>query len=155
MSPPSPPRSSCPLAAALDLFGDRWTLLILRDLLLDGRSQFAELAAMEGIATNTLSERLQRLLDAALIVRRRDPADGRRWIYAPTPRAVALVPAMVEMILWGNNYTEGRAPPQVLAAAAVDKAALIAGAMAQAAARVPAGEAEAGSISAADAPDAP
>ena len=138
MSHPSSPRSSCPVAASLDLFGDRWTLLILRDLLLAGSSQFSELAAQEGIATNTLSERLQRLLDAGLIVRRRDPTDGRRWIYAPTTPAVELVPALVEMILWGDRHTAGRAPSWVVEAAAVDKASLIAAAMERAGQRVPA-----------------
>lgn len=127
MTQPSPTlRSNCPVAASLDLFGDRWTLLILRDLLFDGRSQFSELAANEGIATNTLSERLQRLLDASLIVRRRDPEDGRRWIYAPTPAALELVPALVELMLWGNRHTDGAAPAWVLEAAAIDKPGLVA-----------------------------
>lgn len=120
-----PPRSGCPVAASLDLFGDRWTLLILRDLLFDGRSQFSALAAQEGIATNVLADRLQRLLDVRLIVRRRDPADGRRWIYAPTPSAVELVPALVELMLWGSQHTDGRAPEWVMDAAAADKAGLV------------------------------
>lgn len=136
---PTPLRYACPVAASLDLFGDRWTLIILRDLLFDGRSQFSELAAQEGIATNTLSERLLRLLEADLIVRQRDPEDGRRWIYAPTKTAVELVPALVELMLWGSRHTQGAAPPWVLAAAAADKPALITQMTALASQRVLAG----------------
>src|SRR5680860_392458 len=62
-------RSSCPVAASLDVLGDRWTLVILRDLLIGGRSHFADFAADESIATNTLAERLQRLRDAGIIAR--------------------------------------------------------------------------------------
>ncbi len=123
---PSELRSDCPVAASLDLFGDRWTLLILRDLLLVGRSEFSEFASQEGIATNTLAERLHRLLEAGLIVRRRREDDGRRWTYSPTHAAVELIPAMVELMLWGTRHTDGNAPAWVLDAAASDKAALIA-----------------------------
>lgn len=131
-------RSDCPIAASLDLFGDRWTLLVLRDLLLVGHTQFSELASQEGIATNTLAERLHRLLEAGLIVRRRDPEDGRRWIYAPTASSVALVPALVEVMLWGAAHTPGRPPRGVLEAAVADKAAFIEGVIARASRRVPA-----------------
>ena len=118
-------RSSCPVAASLDLFGDRWTLLVLRDMLFVGRSRFAELGKDEGIATNILSERLQRLMDTGLIVRTRDPDDGRRWVYAPTHKAVDLVPALVELMLWGTRHTAGCAPDWVLRGAQADKAGLI------------------------------
>lgn len=112
-------------------------MLVLRDLLFDGRTQFSELAAQESIATNTLSERLQRLLDAGLIVRRRDPQDGRRWIYVPTHPAVELIPVLVEMMLWGTAHTAGCAPSWVVEAAAMDKAALIVEMKARAAQKVP------------------
>ncbi len=118
-------RSQCPIAASLDLLGDRWTLLILRDLLFVGNSEFSEFAAREGIATNTLSERLQRLLEAGLLVRHRHKDDGRRWTYSPTPAAVELIPVLVELMLWGTRHTKGNAPALVLDAATSDKAALI------------------------------
>lgn len=133
---PSALRSGCPVAASLDLFGDRWTLLVLRDLLFAGSSEFSEFAATEGIATNTLSERLQRLLEAGLIVRQRHKDDGRRWTYSPTHAAVELVPALLELMLWGTRRTEGNAPAWVLEAAASDKDALIARMTTMAKARV-------------------
>ena len=119
-------RSDCPVAASLDIFGDRWTLLILRDLLLGGATQFSELAANEGIATNTLSERLQRLLDTGMAVRRRDPEDGRRWVYAPTPKSVELVPVLFEIMLWGTRHTEGALPKAMMDAANADGAEFLA-----------------------------
>jgi DNA-binding HxlR family transcriptional regulator len=79
-------RSSCPITCSLDLIGDRWTLVIMRDLLLAGKTAFSELASVEGIATNVLSDRLTRLEQAGLIRRERDPADGRRRRYVPTRR---------------------------------------------------------------------
>lgn len=124
-SDPSTPRPRCPVAASLEIFGDRWTLLILRDVLFDGRTQFSELVAQESIATNILSDRLQRLLCSGLLVRSRSPEDGRRWIYAPTQAAVELVPTLVELMLWGTRHTDGRVPDWVLEAAQADKAGLI------------------------------
>ena len=119
-------RSDSPVAASVDIFGDRWTLLILRDLLVGDASQFSELGSRESIATNILSERLQRLLDTGLIVRRRDPADGRRWLYAPTTKAVELVPALIEIMLWGTRHTGGKLPKKLLKVAVADKAEFVA-----------------------------
>lgn len=137
MEPKAPLRSACPVAASLDLFGDRWTLLVLRDVLLDGRSRFSEFVADEGIATNTLSERLARLLSQGLLTRERDPQDGRKWIYAPTHAAVELVPVLVEIMIWGSRHTDGRGPDAVLEAVRADKAGFVAQATALAASRVP------------------
>lgn len=106
-------------------------------MLLGGRSKFSEFVADEGIATNTLTERLGRLQDAGLLVRQRDPDDGRRWIYAPTMAAVDLLPALLELMLWGTLHTSGSAPGPMLQAAAEDKEALLAELRAAAAARVP------------------
>jgi len=124
------------VAASLDVFGDRWTLLVLRDVLLDGRSRFSELVANEGIATNTLSERLARLMCHGLLSRERDPEDGRKWIYAPTRAAVELVPVLVEIMVWGSRHTDGQAPDAILAAVRSDKAGVIAQLTALAASRV-------------------
>jgi len=133
---PTALRSDCPVAASLDLFGDRWTLLILRDLLFAGSSEFSEFASQEKIATNILSERLHRLLEAGLMVRRRHDDDGRRWTYSPSLSAVELIPALVELMLWGTRHTQGNAPDWVIEAAATDKAALIERVMTMAKARV-------------------
>jgi DNA-binding HxlR family transcriptional regulator len=98
-------RSTCPVACALDLLGDRWTLLVLRDLLLAGCSRFNEFAAREGIATNVLAERLDRLERAEVITKERDAKDGRRWVYAATERGADLIPVLLELGLWGAEHT--------------------------------------------------
>ncbi len=86
---------------------------MLRDLVLDGRTHFADLAADESIATNTLAERLQRLRDAGLIARVRDPDDGRRWIYVPRRPAVELIPVLVDLMIWGSANTAVEVPPEL------------------------------------------
>jgi DNA-binding HxlR family transcriptional regulator len=129
------PRSSCPVAASLDILGDRWTLVVLRDLLFDGRSHFADFAADESIATNTLAERLQRLRDAGIIARVRDPEDGRRWIYVPRRPAIDLIPVLVDLMIWGIANTAVDVPPEKVGAAG-HRDALIAQVTEQAASRV-------------------
>jgi len=105
--PPSSRRSPCPVACALDLFGDRWTLLIIRDLML-GRSRFKDFASSpEGIPTNILSERLERLL-AAGIVRQIPASDsGKRMAYELTEKGEALRPIMKSMRDWGLTWEPG------------------------------------------------
>lgn len=118
-------RSSCPVAASLDVLGDRWTLVVLRDLLLDGRTHFADFAADESIATNTLAERLQRLRDTGIIARVRDAEDGRRWVYLPRRPAIDLIPILVDLMIWGSAHTAVEVPPE-LADASADRDALVA-----------------------------
>lgn len=100
-------RSPCPVACALDLFGDRWTLLIIRDLLL-GRSRFKDFAASpEGIPTNILSDRLERLLEAG-VVERIPVADGsKRMAYALSEKGRALRPVLLSMRNWGLKWEPG------------------------------------------------
>lgn len=114
---PSPPkRSSCPISFALEIFGDRWTLLVLRDLLLRSRTRYRELLACEeGIATNVLADRLKQLERRGLIRKERDPDDARQFIYRPTRLAVALVPMLLEMAAWGaRTNAPARAKPDLL-----------------------------------------
>lgn len=112
MDPSSQPRrSDCPISFALEIFGDRWTLIVLRDLMLRSRRRYKELLeSEEGIATNVLAERLKRLEHRKLITKQRDPADARQFIYLPTELAISLVPMLVEMTAWGirtSNYDVG------------------------------------------------
>ena len=94
-------RSDCPISFALDLFGDRWTLLVIRDLAFKSKNSFSDfLASDEGIARNVLADRLASLETAGFIEKRPDPDDGRRSIYALTDRGLGLIPVLVEMILW-------------------------------------------------------
>jgi DNA-binding HxlR family transcriptional regulator len=108
MAPSTEPRrSDCPISFALEIFGDRWTLIVLRDLMLRSRQRYKELLqGDEGIATNVLAERLKRLEHRKLITKKRDPADARQFIYLPTELAVSLVPMLVEMTAWGIRTSD-------------------------------------------------
>jgi len=104
-------RSVCPMANALDVVGDRWTLLVIRDLLLMGKHEYHEfLNGPEGIATNILSDRLKRLMKEGLIARMPHPAHKTRKIYYLTQKGKDLLPLMVEMVIWGGTY---RASPDM------------------------------------------
>lgn len=125
--PMSGRRSDCPLSIALELFGDRWTLLILRDLLLKGFTTFKQFQhSGEGIATNILADRLRRLQNAALITGRRSVADGRTVEYRPTAKGLELLPVLIEMILWTARHERTAAPPGLLRRMHDDRAAFIA-----------------------------
>lgn len=104
-------RSECPVSAALEVLGDRWSLLIIRDLMVRGLRSFLEfLTSGEGIATNILSDRLRKLLSAGIIVEERDAADRRRVIYRLTEKGIDLAPVLFEMLIWGarHSQTSGR-----------------------------------------------
>jgi len=97
-------RSSCPIANSLDVVGDKWTLLVLRDLL-DGKSRFSEFErSPEGIPTNILTERLRRLEHHELVTRERS---GRRVDYRLTPRGEAMRPVLLAMADWGVAHVKG------------------------------------------------
>ena len=107
-------RSRCPVAGALDLLGDRWTLLVVRDLLLYDKRRFAEfLSSPERIATNILADRLDRLEQCGLIRRKQYADRPPRQEYHPTPRAWDLAPVLRELIRWGQRHVSGTAksPP--------------------------------------------
>ncbi len=121
-------RSDCPIGFTLDIVGDRWSLLVMRDVLMRGKSRFRELAAEEGIASNILSERLARLEAAGLLERRPDPADGRQVQYRPTSAGIELMPLVVEMAFWGAVHDPATgAPAEFVQAYRADRDALIAG----------------------------
>ena len=93
-------RSCCPVTCTLDILGDRWTLVVLRDLFL-GRTTFKEFVdSPEGIATNILSERLRRLVEAELVEKRQAPT-GRRMTYHLTPKGQSLLPVLQAVRDWG------------------------------------------------------
>ncbi len=121
-------RSNCPISFTLDLFGDRWSLLVLRDLVLGGARHYRQLLeAGEGIATNVLAERLRRLEHAGLIAKRRDPDDRKRYVYSTTPKGLDTLPILLEMILWGAKYDPlTAAPAEFVARAREDREGVIA-----------------------------
>ena len=105
-------RSGCPISFALDVFGDRWTLLVLRDLLLRGKARYKEfLASDEGIASNILSERLKRLEATGIVTRETDPEDRRQVIYRPTEKGCSLTPVLLEIAAWGATHDAETAAP--------------------------------------------
>jgi DNA-binding HxlR family transcriptional regulator len=107
--PPKKPipnrRSGCPLNASVEMLGDRWSLLILRDMMLRGfRSYNQFLDSYEGIATNILADRLKRLIAYGIVAAQEDPSDGRRLIYVLTAKGLDLAPVLTEMVLWAGKH---------------------------------------------------
>jgi DNA-binding HxlR family transcriptional regulator len=98
-------RSECPLNASVEMLGDRWSLLIIRDMMLRGSRTFKEfLDCYEGIATNILADRLRKLATYGIITTERDPADGRKLIYLLTAKGIDLAPVLTEMVLWAAGH---------------------------------------------------
>lgn len=120
-------RSGCPISFGLDIFGDRWTLLILRDLLLKKKNRFREfLASEELIASNILADRLARLERAGLIARLYDKDDGRQIIYQATKAGAGLLPVLVELAYWGATHdVKSAAPPEFAKAYRTNRSGLI------------------------------
>ena len=98
-------RSGCPINLSLELLGDRWTLLILRDIFFAGKKHFREfLESDEAISSRTLAERLQHLQEEGILTRHDDPNHKLKAIYRPTEAAIELVPVLAELGLWGSRY---------------------------------------------------
>ena len=100
-------RSGCPLNASVEMLGDRWSLLIIRDMMLGGFHSYKEfLECYEGIATNILADRLQKLVAYGIITTENDPTDGRRVTYRLTEKGIDLAPVLTEMVLWAAAHEE-------------------------------------------------
>lgn len=125
--PKSKRRSGCPVSVSLELFGDRWSLLIIRDLMVRGLRTFKEFRESgEGIATNVLAERLRKLEAARIIAAEADEADRRRVNYRLTEKGIDLAPVLLEMLIWGARHEETGAPCAAIAAMANNRAAVLA-----------------------------
>ncbi|MCF8198074.1 MAG: helix-turn-helix transcriptional regulator [Sulfuritalea sp.] len=98
-------RSNCPINFALETFGDKWTLLIIRDMMFKGKRRYGEfLASAEGISTNILASRLQRLEASGLIVSSKDPANRGVALYQLSPKGKDLLPVMLAITSWSGRY---------------------------------------------------
>jgi DNA-binding HxlR family transcriptional regulator len=99
------PRSGCPINAAVEVFGDRWTLIVLRDVMFGDRRHFRRLQSEseEGIASNILADRLRALVEAGLLTRD-DVRRGQRAIYSLTEPSIQLVPVMAQLAAWGLRH---------------------------------------------------
>jgi DNA-binding HxlR family transcriptional regulator len=106
-------RSHCPISFALDIFGDRWSLLILRDLIFKGKSRYQEfLESEEKISTNILADRLARLEKHGIISKTDDPSSKRQVLYSPTPKGLDLIPVMLELVRWSGTHDLKTAAPK-------------------------------------------
>jgi DNA-binding HxlR family transcriptional regulator len=115
-TPISEPRSGCPVSVSLEILGDRWSLLIIRDLMVRGYRFFKDFAqAGERIATNVLAERLHRLVAAGIISAEREKGDGRKISYRLTEKGIDLAPVLLELLIWGARHEETGAPRTLLA----------------------------------------
>lgn len=109
-------RSGCPVNISLEVFGDRWSLLIVRDLMVRGFTTFQDFVESgEGIATNILADRLKRLQKSGIVTGERDENDRRRVIYRLTEKGIDLAPVMLELLIWGAQHEKTGAPPAVVA----------------------------------------
>jgi DNA-binding HxlR family transcriptional regulator len=107
-------RSGCPLNASVETLGDRWSLLIIRDMMLRGFRTYKEfLESHEKIATNILADRLRKLEAYGIITAEPDPSDGRKLIYSLTAKGIDLAPVLTEMVLWAAAHEETGNQPLV------------------------------------------
>lgn len=107
----SPRRSGCPVSISLEALGDRWSLLIIRDLMVRGYHTFKEfLGSGEGIATNILADRLKKLEAAGIIVSKTEKTDRRKLSYRLTEKGVDLAPVLLEILIWGAHHEQTGAP---------------------------------------------
>ena len=120
-------RSDCPISTALDIFGDKWSLLIMRDMLFKGKTTYGDfLNSEEKIATNILADRLILLESGGLISKHKHPESKAKVLYKLTEKGIDLIPALVEIIIWSEKYQKVHAFAREFAKAAKkDKAGLI------------------------------
>ncbi len=99
-------RSPCPINLSLEILGDKWTLIVLRDIALGERRHFRELLthSKEGIPSNMLSNRLSLLIEHGLLTRRDDPSHKQKRIYSLTEQGIALLPVLAQLAIWGRQY---------------------------------------------------
>jgi DNA-binding HxlR family transcriptional regulator len=119
-------RSGCPVNVSLERFGDRWSLLLIRDMMVRGYRTFKEFQESgEGIATNILADRLDRLRESGIVTAEADDTDGRRVIYRLTEKGIDLAPVMLELLIWASRHEETAAPCEVMAHMEANRAKVI------------------------------
>ena len=101
------PRSYCPINLSVEVFGDGWTLLILRDMIFGGKRHFrAFLESDEGIASNILAERMRMLVDRGIVTKSDDPTHKQKAIYSLTEKGIELLPVLAQIGIWGRHNIE-------------------------------------------------
>lgn len=116
-------KSHCPVNFALEVFGDPWTLLIVRDIVMWGRHSYHEFASSsEGIATNVLAARLEQMKNDGLLHQEASQNDRRQTRYYLTEKGLDLIPPMLEMATWSSRYDDQTiAPPEFVRAVVDDR----------------------------------
>ena len=99
-------RSGCPINLSLEVLGDSWSLIVIRDIMFGNRRYYRQLlgASEEGIASNILSHRLKRLTQQGLVTKRQDPSHQQRQLYSLTEKSIQLVPVLVQLGSWGRRF---------------------------------------------------
>lgn len=100
-------RSGCPINLTLEMLGDRWSLIVIRDIMFGNRRHYREMLSRseEGIASNILADRLKRLVASGLLTRREDPSHRQKAIYSLAGPAIELLPVLAQMGAWGRRHT--------------------------------------------------
>jgi len=124
--PKSKRRSGCPVSVSLEMIGDRWSLLIIRDLMVRGYRTFKEFEdSGEGVATNILSDRLRKLKSTGIIATEVDATDQRRLNYRLTKKGIDLAPVLLELLIWGAQHEKTEATRAVIEKMAEHRQALL------------------------------
>jgi DNA-binding HxlR family transcriptional regulator len=125
--PNSKRRSGCPVSISLEILGDRWSLLIVRDLMVRGYRTFRDFQKSgEGISTNILADRLRRLEARGIIVSEREDMDRRRVNYRLTEKGIDLAPVLLDLLIWGARHEETRVPCALIEKMAKDREQVLA-----------------------------
>ena len=120
-------RSGCPVSISLDVLGDRWSLLIVRDMMVRGYRTFREFQhAGEGIASNILADRLRKLEAAGILTTERSAEDGRSAYYRLTEKGIALAPVLLELLIWAAHHEATDAPDSYIAQLEQNREAVLA-----------------------------
>ena len=124
---PKQHRSGCPVNISLEVFGDRWSLLLVRDLMVRGFRRFSDFEQSgEGIATNILADRLRRLRRSGIVEAEPDPEDRRRTNYRLTEKGIDLAPVLLDLLIWGAQHQKTGAPRELIAEMAKNREAVLA-----------------------------
>jgi len=109
-------RSTCPINYSVEIFGDKWMLLLLRDLMFNGKNSFLEFrASAEKISTAVLTEKLNTLVNEGIVSKIVSPKNASKFLYLLTEKGIELVPFMVEFLSWGSRYNPDGGPKSLLA----------------------------------------
>jgi DNA-binding HxlR family transcriptional regulator len=120
-------RSGCPVSKSLEIVGDRWSLLIIRDMMIRGVRNFKDFQQSgERIASNILADRLHKLTKAGLISSEAGETDGRKVNYRLTQKGIDLAPVLLELLLWGAHYDDKGAASAVMEAMANHREVILA-----------------------------